>query len=93
MAQNFSTTAGQSGTVAVTSAGGSATLIVSEAALASGPPTAALQNSLTNGSLPSQVNQTLTFTVGSQNGWGYLSYVSVVVGANNFGSYWGTCIM
>jgi hypothetical protein len=79
VAQNPSGTTSLTGAITVTSAGGSATLTVSEAALASGGPTTALLNQLNNGSLPSQATQVLTVTAGSPNGPGYLSSLSIVV--------------
>jgi uncharacterized repeat protein (TIGR02543 family) len=91
VAPNPSSTGGQTATIIVTSAGGTSTLIVNEAPLASGPPTAALQNALTNGSLSGSATQTLTVTFGGPNGLGYLNYVLLwIVPAN---SYWGGCSM
>jgi len=84
VAQNPSSTTGQQGTITVTSAGGSATLAVSEAAFASGGPTATLSNQLTGGALPSQQTQTLVITFGSPNGLGYLNVAGVIV-ANALG--------
>src|SRR5208282_4446464 len=67
------------GTITVTSQGFQATVTVTEAAFVSGAPTAALTNTLTNGSLPSQATQTLNFTGGDPNGPGYIDFVEILV--------------
>ena len=77
----------QAGAITVQSAGGSASIAVTEQPMAAGGPTAGIGNSLVGGSLPGQASQTLTITAGSPNGPGYLSMVRVIVNNNGIARY------
>lgn len=84
VAANPSGTQARSGTITVTTAAGSATLTVNEAALVSGAPTAAIMNTLTG-----QAQQTIQAQFTSPNGPAYLNYLSVLV--NNTNNGWYAC--
>lgn len=85
MAANPSGGAARSGNITVTTSGGSATLTVTETAFAAGTPTVAVGNAVTNGSLPSQAQQTISLQVGSPNGPATLGFVRLMI-ANFYGA-------
>jgi hypothetical protein len=77
----------QTGTILINSTAGTATLTVTEAALVNSPPTVTILN-LTNGSLPSQAQQTVSIQVADPNGPAYVSSVQVVINSSLTNAYY-----